>query len=336
MVCKLNEHDKRQLFRSSVNGIRSPFFTADERNSLTGLTMSKLHFGRYSVETSSEYKMFFSDAGITKGDLLEYYRNIAGVMIPHMKNRPLMMQRFPDGIDGDTFYQKDIPDYFPDWMDRMEVSKEDGTVTHALCNNAASLVYMANQAAITFHIWLSLADRLHKPDRMIFDLDPGDDDFGKVREAALLLRDFLDELKLNSFVMTTGSRGVHVVVPLIRKNDFDGVRKIARNIAASLAEKHPDELTVEQRIKNRKGRLFLDTNRNAYAQTAVAPYSVRAKSPAPVAAPLHWRELEKGKVNARSFTIRNIFRRLGQIDDPWRKIGQSRCGLKTAEKILGG
>jgi len=296
--------------------------------------MSTVHFGRYRVKISKEEKVFFPDSGITKGDLIEYYRRIAKVMLPYMQDRPLMMQRFPDGIGSHGFYHKDVPDYFPAWIRRVEVPKKDGTITHAVCNNAASLVYMADQACITFHLWLSRRDRLQYPDRMIFDLDPGDGDFGKVRMAAILLRDFLRELKLASFVMTTGSRGVHVIVPLLRKNRFDEVRYLARQIAEILVEKNPDDLTVEQAIKKRQARLFIDTNRNAYAQTSVAPYSVRARTGATVAAPVHWQELEKGSVDARSFTIDNIFRRLGQIRDPWRKILQRHHDLSEAVRIL--
>lgn len=299
------------------------------------MVMSVLHFGRYRVEISNEEKIFFKDSGISKGALIEYYRRIAGIMLPHMKNRPLMMQRFPDGIGGEGFYQKDVPEYFPGWLQRVVVPrKEDGRVTHALCNNAASLVFMADQACITFHLWLSRADLLDVPDRMIFDLDPMNGDFEKARKAALLLRDFLEELELKSFVMTTGSRGVHVAVPLRRKMKFDAVRSLARQIAASLTATYPEELTVEQSIAKRKGRLFIDTNRNGYAQTSVAPYSVRAGAGAPVAAPLQWDELEKGTVNARSFTIGNIFRRLGQTEDPWKEMLQSRQGLAKAEELL--
>jgi bifunctional non-homologous end joining protein LigD len=296
--------------------------------------MGTYHFGRYKVKTSHEDKTFFPEAGITKGDLIEYYRKIARVMLPYIRERPLMMHRYPDGIAGKDFYQKDVPDYFPSWIRTKKVPKKEGTVLHALCNNAASLVYLADQACITYHPWLSRADRLEYPDRMIFDLDPGGGDFDRVREAAFLLHDFLGELELEAFVMTTGSRGLHVVVPLLRKKKFDEVRGLARQIAGSLAERYADKLTVEQSIKKRQGRLYLDTNRNAYAQTAVAPYSVRARKEAPVSAPLHWHELEKNSLTPRSFTVANIFRRLGQTEDPWRGLRRSQQGLASAAKIL--
>ncbi|MCL7488230.1 MAG: non-homologous end-joining DNA ligase [Desulfobulbaceae bacterium] len=296
--------------------------------------MSILHFGRYKVETSHEDKFFFAKDEITKGDLIEYYRKIAKVMLPYMKDRPLMMHRYPDGIEGNDFYHKDVPDYFPSWIRRVSVPKKEGKITHAICNNAASLVYMADQASITFHLWLSRSDRLHYPDRMIFDLDPGNGDFAKIRMAAIQLRDFLRELGLKSFAMTTGSRGIHVTVPLLRKKKYASVRGLARRIADSLAQKHPVEMTTQQIIRKRQGRLFIDTNRNAYAQTSVAPYSVRARASAPIAVPIHWHEVENGSVGPRSCTIGNIFQRLGQTEDPWSTMRHSYLGLAEAERIL--
>src|SRR5882672_5693145 len=157
-----------------------------------------------AIEISRPDKVLFPEDGITKAELVEYYRRIGPVMLKHIRDRPVMMQRFPDGIHRDGFIQQQIPDYFPDWIQRVTVSKERGTITHAVCNNVASLVYMANQACITVHAWLSRTDRLECPDQMIFDLDPADDDFQNVRSSALGLRELLAELGLASFVKTTG------------------------------------------------------------------------------------------------------------------------------------
>lgn len=296
--------------------------------------MALRQFGRYRVETSREGKILFPADSISKGDVIDYYSKIAKIMLPHLKDRPLMLQRFPDGIVESGFYQKNVSDYFPKWMQRAELAKKNGTVVHPLCNNTASLVYLADQAAITFHSWLSRKDKPNIPDRMIFDLDPKGDDFEPARNAAIRLHDLLAELKLTSFAMTTGSRGLHVVVPLHRKEDFDSVRDMARKIAAQLMNKYPDAYTLEQSTDKRKGRLFIDTNRNAYAQTAVAPYSLRAKQGAPVATPLRWDELESESLDAGFYTISNIFRRLGAMEDPWK--GMSRRGqtLTSARTIL--
>lgn len=296
--------------------------------------MSLRRYGKITVETSNEDKVFFPDGGITKGDLIDYYDRISTHMLPLIKDRPLMMHRFPDGIRGKDFYHKDVPDYFPDWIDTVRVKKENGTVTHAVCNKRATIVYLADQACITPHVWLSRRDKLENPDRLILDLDPPGDDFEPVRSAAFLVRDLLEELGLASLSMTTGSRGLHVVVPLDRQEDFDAVRRFARQVAEILAENHPDELTVEARKDKRGQRLFLDTARNAYAQTAVAPYSIRARKGAPVATPLDWQELKNKDLTSRSYTLSNIFRRLGSKDDPWQGINRRGRSLDKARKKL--
>ena len=299
----------------------------------------KMRFGRYSVEVTHRDKVLFPDSGITKGDLVDYYRDIAGTMLPHMKGRPVMMHRYPDGIGEEGFYQKEAADHFPAWIKTVKVKAVQGkTVTHVVCENTATLVYLAQEATITPHVWLSRSGRLHYPDKMIFDLDPPGEDFEAVRAAAFDFKELLDEMGLTSFVMTTGSRGLHVVVPLDRKADFDQVRTVARGLARELEERKPEKLTTEQYKSKRRGRLFLDTNRNAYGQTGVAPYAVREKEEAPVATPLLWEELEDGDLGPRSYDIGNIFRRLGQREDPWKDIFRHAQGLaKVADKIdIGG
>ena len=264
-------------------------------------------------------KPLYPDAGITKGDLADYYRRMAETMLPHMRDRPVTMQRFPDGIDAPGFYQNEEPDYFPDWIRRVSihVEEEGAAQDQIICDDAATLLYLANQACITPHIWLSRADKLHHPDKLLFDLDPPDDDFDPIRQAAQELRAALEEVGLTSYVMTTGSRGLHVVVPLDRSADFDTVRGFARDLAELLAQRHPERLTTAQRKEKRSGRLFLDYLRNSYAQNSVTPYAVRPLPNAPVATPLEWDELDNPNLDAQSYTMRNIFRRLGQKSDPW-------------------
>lgn len=296
--------------------------------------MTSLSFGPYTVEVSNPDKVLFPDDGITKSDLIAYYQDVAEIMLPHVRDRPLMMHRFPDGIVAEGFYQKEIGNYFPDWIDRIEVSKEGGTTVHVVCRNAATLAYLANQACISPHVWLSRVDRLTHPDQFVFDLDPPVGDFEPVRFAARQLKALLDELELPTFVKTTGSRGLHVIVPLDRSGDFDEVRRFARETAALLADREPKQLTVEQRKEKRKGRLFLDTGRNAYAQTAVAPYAVRPLAGAPVATPLDWKELGDKDLDAQSYTMENIRRRLAQKEDPWRELRQHAVGLRGPRERL--
>lgn len=280
--------------------------------------MSTLQLDGISVQVSSEEKVLFPDDGITKGELVEYYRRIAALMVPHVRDRPLSMRRYPDGIGREGFFQQEAPEYFPEWIDRIEVEKKGGRIVHALCNHPATLVYLANQNTITPHVWLSRVDRLYEPDQIIFDLDPPDDDFTGVRFAARAVRKLFEEVGLTAFVMTTGSSGLHVRAPIERGYQFDDVRAYARALAEELAHGYPDRLTTEQRKKKREGRIYLDVMRIAYGQTAVPPYAVRARAGAPIATPIDWDEL--GRVGPRTFTIRNIFRRLGQKPDPWSKM----------------
>ncbi len=290
----------------------------------------------HTLELTSVDKVLFPGAGITKGDLIDYYRRIAPIMLPHLKDRPLTLQRFPNGIDQSGFYQKEMPDYFPDWIERVIVQVE-GTgerQPQVICQNEATLVYLANQACITPHAWLSRADKLDYPDRVIFDLDPPDNRFDLVRDAAHHLADMLQTLGLTPFLMTTGSRGLHVVAPLARNDDFDTVRAFAKRIADYLAARHPDQFTTEMRKAARGQRLFLDYLRNAYAQNAAAPYAVRAKPGAPIATPLDWHEIDAPALHSQRYTLENIFRRLGQKEDPWANILQHAGSLRQAEKRL--
>ena len=294
-----------------------------------------MKIGGHNIEISHRDKVFFPKGKTTKGDVIDYFRRVARFMLPHVRERPLAMHRHPDGIKGEGFFQKDVPEYFPRWIKRVTTPrKEGGKIDNVVCNNAATLVYLANQACITPHVWLSRRDKLDCPDQLIFDLDPPRKKFALVRFAAKALREFFDELGLRSFVKTTGSRGLHVTVPLDRKQDFDTVREFAQDLARVLAHRHPKRLTVEPRKDKRRGRLFLDTARNSYAQHAVAPYAVRAIEGAPIATPLAWKEVSNRKLDAQSFNMQNIFQRLSRKSDPWKNLRRSARSLKTARKRL--
>ncbi|MFF3417827.1 non-homologous end-joining DNA ligase [Streptomyces sp. NPDC002698] len=288
--------------------------------------------GGRTVRVSRPDKVLFPDDGITKADLARYYRTVAHRMLPQLRGRPLMLERHPDGVDGVSFMQKDVPEYFPDWIHRVELPKQHGTVTYVLCDDTATLLHLVGQGCITPHRFLSKADRPDHPDRLVFDLDPPGDDFAAVRTAALLLRETLEQLRLPSAVMTTGSRGLHVLVPLDRSASFDDMWAFAADVAELLAAGHPDSLTTEVRKEAREKRLYLDVQRNAYAQTAVAPFAVRARPGAPVAAPVSWTEVEDGDIGARSFTLRDISARLE--DNPWRNAFRRGRSLGGARRRL--
>ena len=179
-----------------------------------------------AVKLSNPQKVLFPAAGLTKADLIDYYRRVAPVMLPHLAGRPLSFERYPDGIAAEGFMQKNASDYFPSWIRRVRLAKQDGVVDHVVAEDAATLIYLANQACITFHVWLSRIDRVDHPDRMVLDLDPSDDDFAKVRWAAREARALLEELGLAPFLQVTGSRGLHIWVPLDRSADFDQVRAV--------------------------------------------------------------------------------------------------------------
>jgi bifunctional non-homologous end joining protein LigD len=287
------------------------------------------------IEVKNLEKVFFPDAKITKGNVVDYYARFADRMQPVLKERALTLRRFPDGIAGDGFFQKAAADYFPDWIKTVVLDKEDGTIEQVVAEEPATLVYLADQGTIEFHAPLSRVDLPDKPDLMIFDLDPSDDYDDHVRQAALELRDLLAKAELPTFVKSTGSRGFHVVVPLERRHEFDSVRAFADGIAALLTERLPGELTTEQRKDKRQGRIFIDTQRNAYGQTAIAPYSLRARPEAPIACPLHWRELTDTRIHPRMVTLTSLERRLAQTEDPWVDLEARSVTLGEARRLLG-
>ena len=237
---------------------------------------------RIEVEVTHPDRVLFPDPsakkGITKRDLVDYYGEVADTMLPLLRGRALSVQRFPRGIGEQGFVQQDFADSLPDWMSGVEVAKEGGTVVHPLAERREGLRWLANQNCITLHIWQSRRDRLHNPDRLVFDLDPSDTDFAVVRATARATAGVLDDLGLACYVQTTGSRGLHVVAPVRPDTDFDTARQFARDVAEVVAADDAKHRTVEVRKDKRGGRVYLDVMRNAYAQTAVAPYSVRARA----------------------------------------------------------
>ncbi|MFF7837723.1 non-homologous end-joining DNA ligase [Streptomyces ossamyceticus] len=302
-----------------------------------------LRVGRRAVEIHRPDKVLFPADGdgqgrgggteYTKGDLVAYYRAVAPFMLPHLRGRPLMLERHPDGVGGPTFMQKNTPDHYPDWIERVEVAKEGGTVVHTVCDDTATLVHLADQACLTLHRWLSRSGRIDRPDRMVLDLDPAEDDFDQVRRAARDVKELLDELRLPSAPMTTGSKGLHVVVPVNGHDDFDAVRDAAREIAEKLVRAHPERLTTAVRKKDRGGRLYLDIQRNDYAQTAVAPFTVRARPGAPVATPITWEQLDDPAVDARRWTIEDAVDQART--DPWAGVMRRARALGPVRRRLG-
>jgi bifunctional non-homologous end joining protein LigD len=289
-----------------------------------------LRAGRRRVRITNPDKVLFPADGVTKLDLARYYAAVAEAMVPHVRDRPLNLWRWNSGIEQPVVVQQAIPKGAPDWVRRVTVPRRrGGDVTHAVGGEAATLVWLANQNCVTPHAWTARADRPDHPDRLVFDFDPADDGdhFPAIRAGALALGDLLREQGLQPFAMTSGSRGLHVVAPLRRRHDSDTVRTVAGELAEEIAARRPDELTTSWRKAGRGGRVLVDAARNTYAQTAVAPYAVRAKPGAPVATPLAWEELDDPDLHPRRWTLATVPQRLERRGDPWEGIAAAAAAL---------
>jgi len=279
-------------------------------------------------------KLLFPDDGITKGELAAYYEAIAPVMLPHIRARPITMERYPRGIGAQSFWQKDVSKGFPEWLERVEVPKKGGTVHHPLVCDTRSLLWIANQNTITPHVWPSRAPALYQPDICVFDLDPSVDEPDVLRSATLALRDLLKELGLPSWVKTSGSKGFHIVIPLDGKAGFGEVSRFAHAVGTLLVTRDPDHLTQEFSKADRGRRILVDTGRNGYSATFAAVYAVRPKPGAPVSAPCTWDEIEKGSVEPQTFNLRTMAARVKAVGDVWKEMPRRRRSLRRAIEKL--
>jgi bifunctional non-homologous end joining protein LigD len=280
-------------------------------------------------------KILFPADGITKGELASYYEAIAPVMLPHLRRRPITMERFHRGIGAPGFFQKDVVKGFPEWLKRVEVPKHGGTVHHPIANDVRSLLWLANQNSITIHVWPSRLPNLYNPDICIFDLDPTDEsDLDTLRAVALQLRELLRELGLPSWIKTSGSKGFHIAVPLNGKSEFGEVARFAHTVGRVLVSRDPDHLTQEFHKVDRGGRILVDTGRNGYSATYAATYTVRARPGAPVSAPCTWEEIERGEVGPKTFTLRTMAQRIAATGDLWADMLESKQSLKLPIKRL--
>jgi bifunctional non-homologous end joining protein LigD len=271
-------------------------------------------------------KVLFPEDGITKGDLAAYYEGLAPVILPHLRGRPVTMERYPAGIGEKGFWQKDVSKGFPEWLQRVEVPKKRGVVHHPVVTDIRSLLWVTNQNTITQHVWSSRVPRLDRPDLCVFDLDPSGDDAAAVRAAAIDLHDLLEDLGLPSWIKTSGSKGFHIVVPLDGRTPIESVARFAEAVGTLSVRLAPDRLTREFSKADRKGRIYVDTGRNGYGATFAAAYTVRARRGAPVSAPCTWDEVRRGGVSPGTFTLRNMAERIATVGDIWgdlRRRGRS-------------
>jgi bifunctional non-homologous end joining protein LigD len=275
-------------------------------------------------------KLLFPDDGITKGDVAAYYEAMAPVILPHLRGRPITMERYPAGIGAKGFWQKDVSKGFPSWLERVEVPKKDGVVHHPIVTDTRSLLWMTNQNTITQHVWTSRVPDLDYPDLCVFDLDPSNDDVTEVRGAAVGLRDLLEKLGLPSWVKTTGSKGFHIVVPLDGKTTMESAAHFANAVGSLFVRLAPERLTQEFSKVDRRGRIYVDTGRNGYHATFAAVYTIRARPRAPISAPCTWEEVESGLVGPTSFTLRNMPERMARVGDIWRDMRRRGRSLQKA------
>jgi bifunctional non-homologous end joining protein LigD len=287
----------------------------------------------HAISLSSQDRVVFPDSGITKGDVVAYYADVAELMVPELRGRALSMERFTKGIEAGGFFQKHWQKHYPDWIDSIEFGGKT-VVRYPIVDTAAALVYFANQGAIALHVITSRKAALEHPDLVVFDLDPPEDGFELVRQTARLLHDLLDELGLRAFVKTTGSKGLHVVAPVDAKTTFDEVHTLCHAVSALMVARHPDLVTTEFYKAKRGGRLYFDVARNALGSTFVAAYSLRGKPGAPVSMPIEWKDVDDKKLRSDAFTLKNVRQRIDKHGDPWRDLRKHAGSVAKAIKAL--
>jgi bifunctional non-homologous end joining protein LigD len=299
---------------------------------------STIRRGRKELRLSNLGKPFWPEEGITKGDLIAYYRDVAEVLVPHLRGRPFTMKRYPDGWQGKSFFQKNAPSHTPDWIERtpLPASTREGEkkiIEYALVNDELALMWMANMGCIDLHTWASRVDRPERPDWVMFDLDPSEGSgFEEVVEVAGLVRQTLELLELESYPKTSGSRGIHILVPIARRHTFDEVREFAAVVAGALARAHPGLVTTEWARKKRKG-VLVDANQNRQGATNASVYSVRPRAGAPVSTPLRWEEVVPG-LDPSSLTMDSVLDRVAKEGDLFEGALRGKQSLKSALRAL--
>jgi len=290
-------------------------------------------FGELTVACTNVDRVVFPADGITKGDVLAYYRDLADLMVPELRGRPLSVVRYTKGIAKGGFFQKHYQKHFPAWLDHVTAGTKT-RVDYPIVDTAAGVVYMANQGAIEFHIWTSRKDALDRPDLLVLDLDPPDGRFDLVRRAARLVRELFEALGLPAFVKLTGSKGMHVIAPLDDAATFDEVSALGTRIGALLCRRHPEILTMEFYKKDRKDRLFVDVTRNAIGATLVAPYALRGRPGAPLSAPIEWSDVDDAALTADGIRLRDVRAWLDRRGDPWRDLRARSGSVAGAARAL--
>lgn len=291
---------------------------------------ARVKIGKRRVTLSNLDKIYWPDDGYTKGDLLRYYDDISKTILPYLKDRPLILKRYPDGINGKSFHQHEVNDT-PDYVRTERIAVEGHAVNYIIGDNLPTLLYMANLGAIERHPWNSRVANLDHPDWVVFDLDPGAVEFAVICELAMSIKDILERLGLECFAKTSGSRGLHVYVPLKPVHSYAEAADFAVRVAARVTEANPEIATIERALQKRQRKqIYVDAMQNARGKSVVAPYSVRPRPGATVSAPLEWREVKARKITPQDFTIKNICARLERQGDLFRAVRKGKQALTGA------
>lgn len=296
-----------------------------------------IKLGRRLIQLTHLDKIYWPDDGYTKGDLLRYYFKVSKYILPYLRDRPLILKRYPDGIEGESFHQHDV-DEAPEDLRLVSIEMGDGhKVDYLVGGDLATLLYTANLGAIECHPWHSRIDNLDRPDWIVFDLDPGEGaTFDRVCEVALKVRDLLESVGLASYAKTSGSRGIHVFVPLRAEHDYDQAARFAARIASAVARENPAIATVERTLQRRRaGQIYVDHLQNARGKSIVAPYSVRPRPGATVSTPLEWQEVIDRKIGPQDFTIETVLQRISEKGDPFKPVLRQKQRLRQAIKKIG-
>lgn len=295
-----------------------------------------LKVGKVTLKLTNQQKLYWPDEKYTKGDLVNYYNDIADWILPYLKNRPQSLHRFPDGIKGFSFYQKDFDTkVIPAWLRTEEIYSESNkeNIDYLICNDKATLLYMANLGCIEMHPWNSRLKKLDNPDWLVIDLDPEDIAFTEVVKAALATKQVCDKLEIPCYCKTSGATGIHIYIPLGAKYEYEVARHFAQLIARQVHELLPDTTSMERQPKNRQKKIYLDYLQNSKGQTLAAPYSLRPKPGATVSTPLEWAEVN-AKLSPSRFTIKNIIKRLEKKGDLWAPVLGKGVDIRKALKKL--
>jgi len=303
----------------------------------TDRSASKETINSRELKLTNLDKVYWPEEGYTKGDLIEYYEKVSGYILPYLKDRPESLLRHPNGINGKSFFQKDIAQLNAKWLKTQNIFSEsnDKNIKYLVCNDEETLIYMANLGCIEINPWFSRIDNLEKPDYFVIDLDPEEIEFDKVIETARCVKEVLDEAGARSYCKTSGATGLHIYVPLGAKYDYDAVKEFAHIIAKLTYNKIPGITSLERSPSKRKHKVYLDYLQNRRGQTLAAPYSIRPRPGAPVATPLEWSEVKTG-LKPSDFNIKNIFRRLGHRGDIFQKILSDGIDIQKCIENLRG